>query len=285
MLVTPFEAGGGISLRDLYRLIDFVLAAEPAGVAALGLAGEATWLSPDERVALSRAILEAVRGVPTIVGCSASTTDECLRFAAAAVESGAAAVMVAPPSQSEWDADLLFEHYIAVDSAIAPVPLMVQDAPDFLGVELGAGFISRLRQVAPNAYLAKPEGLPAAETVAAISEIGGTTVFGGYGGLHAIDVYEAGAVGMIPGCEIPTHHVGVADAYFTGDCERARQRYREILPLLVAEFQGLDHYIVACKLVLMEQGVLSSAYSRAPGRVSQFGEQLLLRHLRAIPGP
>ncbi len=54
MLPTPFYGDGALALDDVPRLVDFALAQGSAGVAALGLGGEASFLTPEERKEVAR---------------------------------------------------------------------------------------------------------------------------------------------------------------------------------------------------------------------------------------
>lgn len=281
MLVTPFDADGRIHLRDLVRVIEFVLTSECAGVAALGLGGEVAALTREERLLVTRTVTTAARGETVIVGCSAGSTEESRAHAIAAAEMGAAAIMVAPPTRPDWTTEQLLEHYTAVAGAIQPVPVMVQDAPSFIGVRLGSAFVSELMRLQPNVRLAKPEALPAGEQAAELVALG-ISVFGGHGGLYFLDVLEAGGSGMIPGCEIPEAHAALFRAYESGECSAARDLFRDVLPLLVTEFQTLDHYIASCKLILTHRGIIERADTRGPNPIGELGRRLLLAHVRRL---
>jgi dihydrodipicolinate synthase/N-acetylneuraminate lyase len=284
MLVTPFDADGSIQFRDLVRVVEFVLANECAGVSALGLGGEVAALTRDERLEVTRVVTTAAQGGTVIVGCSAGSTEESRELAIVAAEMGAASIMLAPPAHRDWTTAQLLEHYTVVASAVQPVPVMVQDAPSFIGVRLGSSFVSELMRLQPNIRFAKPEALPAGEQAAELVALG-ITVFGGHGGLYFFDVLEAGGSGMIPGCEIPEIHAELFRAYESGKCRAAHDLFRDVLPLLVTEFQTLDHYIASCKLILAHRGIIERADIRGINPVGELGRKLLLAHVRRLQLP
>jgi 4-hydroxy-tetrahydrodipicolinate synthase len=276
MLVTPFRPAGQVDLDDLGRLLDFVIASRPHGVSILGLGGEVGSLTVDERRAIADLVLRGSGALPVIVGCSAQDTRTAVELARHAAERGAAAVMVASPSEADWGRDRLGEHFVSVARACAPTPVMVQDAPAFIGVALDADLVRDLAAAEPNIAYAKPESLPACESASRLAEAG-LAVFGGHGGLYALDVLEAGAVGLIPGCEAGDALARLFDHWDAGRLEEARAAHDTLAPLLTFEFQGLDHFIRCAKTILQAQGVLRRAGSRAnPGPLDPVSMRLVL---------
>jgi 2-keto-3-deoxy-L-arabinonate dehydratase len=261
MIVTPFGGDGRVATGEIAAVVAHQLAGGCPGVSALGLAGEAAELSLHERGIVAQAVLDAAGPGRAIIGCSVDDTAEARALARAAAAGGAAAVMLAAPRH-----DSIAEHYESVARAIDPVPLIVQDAPAFLGVSLGRSFIEALMERAPNVRYAKPEGSPAVDLVAELAETPGLRVLGGHGGLHLPDELAAGAVGTVPGPEAPAAHQGVVDRWTRGDHAGARELHARLLPLLVAEFQGLGHYVVCVKELLVALGLIASAATRIEAR-------------------
>ncbi len=286
MLITPFQANGEIAYDDLRRVLDFVLGAAPDGVSVLGLAGEVGALSTDERISITDVVLRNAGALPVVVGCSAPDTVTALRLVRHAADGGAAAVMIAPPSASDWGRDRVVDHYLQLARASAPVPVMVQDAPAFIGTALDEDLVEHLAALEPGIRYAKPEVLPAAEPVARLMAAG-LRVFGGHGGLYAIDVLEAGAAGLIPGPEVTAGLTEVVAAWTDGRAEDARALHQRLLPLLSFEFQGLAHYVRCSKALLGWFGALhetgSRAYPEPLGSVSR--RQLLERAARVGLSP
>jgi 4-hydroxy-tetrahydrodipicolinate synthase len=104
--VTPFTERGDIDYESVDRLIEFYLACGVDGMTILGMMGEAQKLTGDESVAFARHVLKRVAGrVPVIVGVSSQGFAAMAELTAAVMESGAAGVMVAPPSTLKTDAE------------------------------------------------------------------------------------------------------------------------------------------------------------------------------------
>ena len=286
MLVTPFDGRGEIAYDDLRRVLDFVMSVAPDGLSILGLAGEVGELSVDERISIADVVLHNAEGLPVVVGCSAQDTATALHLVRHATDGGAAAVMIAPPTASDWGRDRIMDHFLELARVSAPVPVMVQDAPAFIGTALDDDLTELLAALEPGIRYAKPEVLPAAEAVARLAAAG-LTVFGGHGGLYAIDVLEAGAVGLIPGPELAADLTQVVAAWMDGRSEDAIARHQRLLPLLAFEFQGLAHYVRCSKALLSWLGALHETGSRAyPEPLSPVSRrQLLARAVRVGLAP
>jgi dihydrodipicolinate synthase/N-acetylneuraminate lyase len=281
MLVTPFDPSGDVSLDELASIAHHQLNAGVAGLSVLGLAGEATALTPAERMSIARLVLSIAKGVPVIVGCTAPDTATSTELAVNAVQNDAAVIMVAPPSRVDWSVDQLFEHYGRVADAIYPTPLMVQDAPAFIGVSLSPEFITRLVQRFPNVTYAKPESVPAADAVSQLISLPHMRVFGGHGGLYFLEVLEVGAHGLIPGCAQPKLFQRIFESWTRGDKESARSVFHQALPLLVWEFQSLECYIASEKALLHAQGLLKHPLLRGrPWPMGNVSKRILLTHAR-----
>jgi dihydrodipicolinate synthase/N-acetylneuraminate lyase len=279
MLVTPLDGEGRIEWDDLGAIAERQIQAGVSGLSILGLAAESGALHHDERIAICRHVLSRAAGLPVIVGCTAGATDETVSLASEAARAGAAVVMVAPPGPVNWSRAQLKRHFSAVARAIRPIPLMIQDAPTFLGISLEIAFVQELAEEQANIQYAKPESIPASDAISALASLPNMGVFGGHGGLYFPQALEAGAAGLIPGCEQPRHFQQIYASWLSGDFESARREFHRILPLLVWQFQSLDFYIAAVKTVLHAQGLLKHLTLRGKswpiGRLSQ---HILLRH-------
>src|ERR1044071_306514 len=98
MLPTPFDDDGRIRWADFAPMISYQLENGAHGIAALGLGGEASRLSTEERLEVADNVLNAVpRGTRVVIGVSAEDTATACTLSRHAAEREAAAVMVAPP--------------------------------------------------------------------------------------------------------------------------------------------------------------------------------------------
>jgi len=281
MLPTPFDEEGQIVWNDLDRVIAFEIDHGVHGIAALGLGGEASFLTESERLAVAEYVLQRVNGdLPTIIGASAQDTAASCRLAKHAVEHGATAVMVAPPSLPDIDRSLLRQHYLEVATATSPAPLMIQDAPAYVGVSLDVEFVCDLATERPNVKYAKSEAVPAGQRTAELVQAGvkGLKVFGGNSALYYLDVLGAGAVGIMPGCECPREYVAIFEDYSAGRRDKAAALFKKILPLLVFEIQSLSFFLACSKELLRRRGLLSSSTLRSQWPMTPWSLETLRMH-------
>ena len=101
-MATPFTDGGALDRQGLPRLVERALETGIAGFTVLGIAGEAHRLTDEERRRVIETVVKEVRGrVPVAVGASASGTHLAAALARMAQDSGAQALMLAPPT-GDW---------------------------------------------------------------------------------------------------------------------------------------------------------------------------------------
>jgi 4-hydroxy-tetrahydrodipicolinate synthase len=273
-LVTPFDNDGFVDEASLRRAVAHQADAGAAGLLILGLAGEGIYLSVAERERVTAVVAEAAgdpstssgQALPLLVGCTADTTKDAVRLVTNAAAHGAAGVMVAPPRKPEWSRAQFSAHYRAVAEA-APCEVMVQDAPFAIGVELGVELVLELAAELPNVRAYKVEALPFWENAVRARAAAGDRLrlFGGHGGLYLMDVLDAGAAGLIPGCDVTADLVRAWDAYQAGDRATAERHYLCLLPFLVYEAQSMALLVGAAKTLLQQRGVIASTRTRIPG--------------------
>jgi dihydrodipicolinate synthase/N-acetylneuraminate lyase len=97
-LATPLQSFDAIDLPGLETLVEHVLAGEPHALFILGTTGEGPALSyPLRRELIERVCRQVDRRVPVLVGITDPSYAESLRLAEHAADSGASAVVAAPP--------------------------------------------------------------------------------------------------------------------------------------------------------------------------------------------
>ncbi len=251
---------------------------------AFGLAGEVLKLSSDERRDLTEVILDEVAGaVPVFVGAGAPSVRASIELARHAEKAGANCVVLPAPMSGAVGDGALVEYFATIAASVS-VPVMIQDAPAYVGVRLGPEVVSRVGAAAENVRLVKLEAGPA-EIGEWILQLGADfAIWGGDGGVYLLDCVRIGVAGIIPGGDLVDRLVQVYEAEIRGEPDVADDLFRRILPALVFEMQhSIDHYNACAKHVLVRRGVLEHPALRAPAAV--FGDVsagLLERHLTAL---
>ena len=263
-LCTPFGDDGAIDVESQRAVVRFALSCGAHGVFCLGLAGEVNKLTPNERKQLSSVIVEEVNGrVPVLVGVGAESEHTAIDLTRSAETSGADGVVAPPPSTARSSADALERYFLAI-AENTRLPVVVQDAPAYLGVALSTDLVCRLVEMQPNIRYVKLESGPEETTnwVARLRQH--AHVFTGDAGLHLLTSLRAGAVGNVPGVEVTDLLTAVYNAEKRGDPASADALHSRLLPYLVFSLQSLDHYNACSKEMLVRRGVLPRGGLRRP---------------------
>lgn len=283
-ICTPFTQDDAIDLEAQRRVVRFALDCGSHGIVAFGLAGEVLKLSAEERRQLTDVIVDEVGGtVPVFVGAGAPSVPASIELARHAEDAGASCVVLPAPMSGALDDAALVDYFVRIAAAVS-VPVMIQDAPAYLGVRLGPDVVRRVGALAPNVRLVKLEAGPV-EMSNWIDELGDAfSIWGGDGGLYLLDCIRTGAAGIIPGIDLIDRLVQVYEAEVRGESALADERLREILPMLVFEMQhSIDHYNTCAKRVLVHRGVLEHAGLRAPAAaLGDVSRKLLDRYLAGL---
>lgn len=279
---TPFDAREAVDLDAMRRVVRFVLECGAHGIVCFGLAGEGSRLAHGERRDLLETILDEAAGrVPVLAGVGAESLPATVELARHAAQAGAHGVVVTAPAGNPGDAAVAA--YLARVAEAAELPVMVQDAPAYLGVALAPTAVVEAARLAPNICLAKLEGGPARMS-GWLDALGpGFSVWGGDGGIFTLDSLRLGAAGIVPGSDLVDRLVAVWESERRGAHAEAEAGIDALLATLTFELQSIDHYNACAKRVLIARGVLESATVRSPA--AQFpaaSEDLLRRHVARL---
>jgi dihydrodipicolinate synthase/N-acetylneuraminate lyase len=282
-LCTPFDEGDAVDLPAQKRLVRFAIDSGAHGLVAFGLAGEVHRLSVPERKALTDAILEETGGaVPVFVGAGAESVAAAIDLAKYAEDAGAAAVVLPAPAGVTSSAAVV--DYFARVAASVALPVAIQDAPAYLGIELGPQTVESAITKAPNISIVKVEAGPS-ELSRWVSTLGeDVSVWGGDGGVYLLDAIQVGAAGVIPGLDLVDVLVRVYELDRRGERAEAEALFARALPMLVFEMQhSIDHYNACAKRVLKFRGLLDHTLVRSPATSLPAPSVVLLeQHLTSL---
>jgi 4-hydroxy-tetrahydrodipicolinate synthase len=265
-LPTFFEDAGEIAVDPFVAVARFAADAGAGGLVVFGLAGEVSRLTGPERERLLEALVPAVPDVPVLAGVTAEHLGASQGLARHAERTGAAGVVVPPPTAYTLEPEDLVDFYVAVAGA-TELPVIVQDAPEYLGVRVGPEAVLRAAERAPNVRAVKLE--TGAEGIDAWRRALGDdfAVYGGNGGMYLLDALRAGADGIMPGADTVDLQVRIAAAELEQRHEDADAAFERLLPMLVYEMQSMDHYNACAKHVLRRRGLDVPKTLRAPGQL------------------
>lgn len=265
VLPTPFDDAGAPDADSLRRLVRYLLRCGVDGLTFPGVASEVGQLTGDERLALTEIVLAEVNGrLPVIVGASSADPGTTIELGRAAVEQGAAALMVAVPPQLNT-AHAQIAHFGAIARALPQIALMLQNVPLPVGAGLDPDVLLEIVRAVPGIRYVKEETLPSGQRLTVLRRGAPKNllgVFGGAGGRYITDELRRGAAGTMPAIELAEIHVALFAAHRAGDADRVRRLFTRMLPIL--NVQAIFRWSLT-KHVLHRRGLIASARQRMPG--------------------
>jgi 2-keto-3-deoxy-L-arabinonate dehydratase len=193
ILYAFFGRDGALDREAMRAQVEHCVATGAHGVAALGLGTEVSKLTPDERLALMEWAAEDLRRrLPLAITVFGATPAEQIVFVEAAARCGADWVILQPPRTGRKITEEDLVDFFGAVADASPLPVAIQNAPQYIGVGLSGRGLDRLSRRHRNVRLLKAEG-SAVETRALIELTEGRmAVFQGRGGMELIDVLRAG---------------------------------------------------------------------------------------------
>jgi 2-keto-3-deoxy-L-arabinonate dehydratase len=265
-LATAFTSDDELDLDGQRAITRFAIDHGSHGLICFGLAGEVFRLTPDERLRLLEAIVEECDSqVPVLAGVGTEAVHTSVRLARELAAAGADGLVIPPPitapaSQSE------LVHYFEVIAGATDLPVMLQDAPEFLNVEVGPSVVAELLERTPNLVALKLE-VAADALVPWVQEFDSRLrVLCGSGGMYLIDCLRFGAAGVAPAVDLVDLLVEIYDLWRQERHDDAWQRMFRVLPMLTFQMQTIEHCNATAKYVLRKRGVLECDRLRAPAQ-------------------
>ena len=265
VIPTLFKDDDKVDPGAVRSVVRFALDAGAHGVVFPGVASEYNFLSVEERGELMSVVFDEVGGrVPIIGGASAATSEEAIVAGQYAKDHGIAHLMIMAPSGLGQDVDAHREFFARITAQLADVEIILQNAPSPIGAGLKADAIASLVEANPAITYTKEETLPSGPVITAlrakeIPQLNG--VLGGGGARYIIDELNRGALGALPAVELTDLHVAIYEAHTAGDFDRARELYRNSLPLLACQ---MIYRMRLTKYVLKKRGIIDRLHVRAP---------------------
>ncbi len=278
IVLTPFTVDGRIDMASLEAEVEFIVGSGVQGLATPALASEGYKLTDAERDGLIATVVELVAGrLPVVASADGPGAEPAIDRAKAAVDAGASALMVLPPSFVKPDVRGLESYFTRIADA-AGIPVMVQDAPQLTGVTITVESLARLHESNPLICAVKLEGIPsAAKTSEVLNRLDGRmSVFSGWGGLAFLEGLHRGAVGCMPAANLGFALAEVHRHFMNGAPDEAAHLFDRLVPFMAWSMQSLDLGTWCAKEMLRRHGVIATSVMREPfsapdeGQVSEF---------------
>jgi 4-hydroxy-tetrahydrodipicolinate synthase len=288
---TPFFDDGSIDAASIDRMTDFYVGIGATGITILGQLGEAPKLEHAESVAIVQQVVRRAGKLPVVVGVTAPGFAAMRALTRAAMDAGAAGVMIAPPNTLRTDEQIVSYYQQAAEAVGADVPFVLQDYPLTFSVQMTPAVIRRIVTELPSCVMLKHEDWPGLEKISTLRgyERDGSmrhiAILCGNGGLFLDCEMERGADGANTGYCFPDMLCDVVRLSAAGKRDEAHDLFDAHLPLLRYEQQpGVG--LAVRKYVMMKRGILTSAAQRKPvaamSKTAQTEVDYLLKRLARV---
>ena len=262
-ITTPFTADGQVDHAFLASHANQLIDAGCRGIVPLGSLGEAATLTFEEKLAILRTLVQALKGrAPVIPGIAALSTDEAVRLAREAKTIGCGGLMVLPPYVYSTDWREMGAHVRAVIAA-TDLPCMLYNNPVAYKTDFSPAQIAELANEFPQVQAVK-ESSGDVRRFAGIRALLGDRVQLLVGMDDAIvEGVSMGAVGWIAGLvnAYPKESVKLFELARDGGPKAAESLYAWFLPLL--RLDTVPTFVQLIKLVQAKVG-MGSEQVRAP---------------------
>ena len=266
---TPFLDDGQIDTSSIDRLVEFYREAGCSGITVLGIMGEAPKLEPQEAIGIAKQVCARAGTMKVIVGVSAAGFASMRTLSRAAMDAGAAGVMIAPVPSLRTDEQIVRYFSQATEAIGVDIPWVLQDYPLTLSVQMTPRVIREIVQGNPSCQMLKHEDWPGLEKISALRrfQAEGTmrdlSILVGNGALFLDFEMERGADGAMTGYAFPDMLVDVVRLSAEGSRDEAHDLFDAHLPLIRYEQQqGVG--LAVRKYLLSRRGVIASEAQRTP---------------------
>jgi len=149
-LITPFKEDYTIDYNALKWLIQYLVSRGVNGLFPVSTTGEFIHLSFEEKIAITKIVVEEVGGKTKIIpGASENTTLMVLRLAKEYADLGVDGIVVTPPYYFKYDSDGLWRHY-SIIAEKTDLPILMYNIPSLTGNNIPVELIMKLAKEYSN---------------------------------------------------------------------------------------------------------------------------------------
>lgn len=250
-VATPLDGRGQVDVTSLEALVETLLGAGVHGIFALGSAGEAAYLTDDQRRTVVQTVVGCVAGqLPVLAGAVDTTAQRVVEQGRAAVSCGADGIVATAPFYARASSDETVRHFEHVAAAVES-PVYAYNVPvnvhSSLSVEVVAELLERgvlrgvkdssrdigwLRALLAAAGKASPAVLVSAETLLDISlDLGASGIVSGLVNVDPVgfvQLYESHRSGDRAALATEQTRLTVLTGLYRGPCPGGGPNAREV---------------------------------------------------------
>ena len=128
-IVTPFKKDGNVDFKALTKIVEHIIKGKADYIVALGTTGESVTLYKEEKLEVTRHIVNVANGkVPIVLGIGGNNTSEIIHTLDSTEYSGISAILSVCPYYNRPNQEGLYQHYKAIAQA-SPLPIILYNVP------------------------------------------------------------------------------------------------------------------------------------------------------------
>jgi 4-hydroxy-tetrahydrodipicolinate synthase len=256
-MVTPFDGNGEVDYSAAQELALRLIDSGSDGVVVSGTTGESPTLSKQEKLALFKAVKEAigVKGA-VIAGTGSYNTAESVEFTREAEQTGVDGILLVVPYYNKPPQEGLYRHFKAI-AAATKLPVIVYNVPSRTITNINPDTLARLAAI-PNIVAVKECNL--AQVTEVRAKAGPEFLIYSGDDCATLPMMSLGGHGII---SVAGHIAGrqihaMIDAFLAGKIDEAARINAELEPLFRTLFITTSPIMVkaACNMLGMKAGGL-----------------------------
>ena len=147
-LATAFRPDGELDIESTRKLAAYLVENGSHGLVVAGSTGESSTLEDDEKIDVTRAVIDEVGpDVTVIVGSGSNDTRHSVKLTAMAAEAGADAALIVTPYYVRPNQEGIRRHFEAVAEGNPGFPLVAYNIPGRTGINMPPDFLAELAQI------------------------------------------------------------------------------------------------------------------------------------------
>ena len=235
-LVTPYSKGE-VDLKKVKELVEFHIKNGTAGICPIATTGEGPVLTPAEKVAIVKTVVEIAKGKALVFpGTGTYNTAESIELTKMAQELGADGALMVTPYYNKPTQEGLYRHYEAAAKAVK-IPIMLYNVPGRTGVSMAPETTARLSKI--KNIIALKDASGNVEQVTMVRALCDIQILSGEDSL-TFAIITLGGVGVVSVAAniIPRQVADMVAATLKGDLDKGRrihERYFEVFKNLFIE--------------------------------------------------
>jgi len=270
ILFTPFDEAGEIDADGLRNIVRFEVDGGVHAIGINGFASEAYKMTDDERLENVAIVAGELAGaLPLVIGIAPTSLEAAVKQARQLAPYRPAALMTLPPATMDNGPRALIDFYIEF-GRVSEAPIILQQAPHipmYRHTELSAEALAEIADQAPSVKYFKLEGPGSAVKMKALAPLlaADRRMFGGGGGISALDELHSGAGGLIPGVGFNEIFLAAWDKWTRGEADAATSIIKAGDALIKA-VSGSGHEVSLHmrKHLMKRYGAIQCAHVRRP---------------------